>query len=400
MNILFLCNKSPYPPKEGGPMAMNANIEGLLNAGHKVKVIALNTNKYFIRDSEIPESYKEKTGLELVYKNLSVKPTDALLNLFSKKSYHVQRFIFRGFEIAIEEALKKEKFDIVQLEMLYMTPYMKIIRAHSDAKIILRSHNIEHLIWERITINTVNPLKKYYLGYLTRKLKAYELEMLNSYDGIVTISDKDADYYRNNGCTIPLTDLPFGVDLSGYETKNAKYEFPSLFHIGSMNWMPNDEGIKWFMDNTWDLVHKKFPSLKFYLAGRMMPDWLINLNKENVEVIGEVDNARDFINSKAIMIVPLFSGSGIRIKIIEGMALGKTVISTRIGAEGIEYTNGKNILIANTPGEFLEAITKCTTSKNYCDEVGTKARQLIDKKHNIKNLVAKLEAFYLKVLEN
>lgn len=381
-------------------MAMNANIEGLVHAGHKVKVIALNTNKYFINDSEIPESYKKQTGLEFIETNLSVKPVDALLNLFSKKSYHVERFISKDFEQAIVRALNNEKFDIVQLEMLYMTPYMKIIRAHSDAKIILRSHNIEHLIWERITLNTRNPIKKLYLGYLTSKLKAYELETMNSYDGIVTISDKDAEHYKSNGCQIPIIDLPFGVDLSGYNMQETDYEFPSLFHIGSMNWMPNDEGIKWFIDNTWDMVHKKFPSLKFYLAGRIMPDWLNNLNKKNIEVIGEVDNARDFINSMAIMIVPLFSGSGIRIKIIEGMALGKTIISTQIGAEGIEYTNGENILIANTPEEFLDAITKCTASKNYCNEVGGKARQLIDKKHNIKNLVAKLEVFYQKVLEN
>ncbi|MCD4790404.1 MAG: hypothetical protein K8R37_10415, partial [Bacteroidales bacterium] len=192
MKILFLCNKSPYPPKEGGPIAMNANIEGLLNAGHYVKVLALNTNKYFIEKKEIPEEYQEKTDIEFIYKDLSLKPFDAVLNLFSKKSYHVERFISKEFEKKITETLRRDEYDIVQLEMLYMTPYLHIIRKNTKAKIVLRAHNIEHLIWDRITYTTKNPLKKLYLGYLTRKLKNYELSCLNHFDGIATISKKDA----------------------------------------------------------------------------------------------------------------------------------------------------------------------------------------------------------------
>jgi len=400
MTILFLCNKSPYPPKEGGPIAMNANIEGLLNAGHQVKILALNTNKYFIEKKEIPEKYQEKTNIEFIYKDLSIKPFDAVLNLFSKKSYHVERFISKDFEKKITETLGRNEYDIVQLEMLYMTPYLHIIRKNSKAKIILRAHNIEHLIWDRITYTTKNPLKKLYLGYLTRKLKNYELSYLNHFDGIATISKKDADYFINNGCRVPVTDIPFGLDVSNYKIEKTGYEFPSLFHLGSMNWMPNEEGIKWFLDNAWSLIHRKFPNLKFYLAGRMMPEWLQNLKLPNVEVLGEVPDAGEFINSKAVMIVPLFSGSGIRIKIIEGMALSKTIISTDIGAEGIDFTDGKNILIANTPDDFLKAVEKCTGRKQFCEEVGSNARELIENKHNIDIIIRKLESFYKTILEN
>ena len=400
MKILFLCNKSPYPPKEGGPIAMNANIEGLLNAGHQVKVLALNTNKYFIEKKQIPEEYQEKTNIEFIYKDLSLKPFDAVLNLFSKKSYHVERFISKEFEKKIIEILRRDEYDIVQLEMLYMTPYLHVIRKNSKAKIILRAHNIEHLIWDRITYTAKNPLKKLYLGYLTRKLKNYELSCLNHFNGIATISKKDADYFKSNGCRVPVTDIPFGLDVSNYKIEKTGYEFPSLFHLGSMNWMPNEEGIKWFLDNAWSLIHRKFPNLKFYLAGRMMPEWLQNLDLPNVEVLGEVPDAGEFINSKAVMIVPLFSGSGIRIKIIEGMALSKTIISTDIGAEGIDFTDGKNILIANTPEEFLKAVEKCNGSKQFCEEVGKNARKLIENKHNLDSITKKLEGFYKTILEN
>lgn len=400
MKILFLCNKSPFPPKEGGPMAMNANIEGLITAGHHVKVLALNTNKYFIKPEEVPQDYIDRTQIEFVYQNLSINPFDAFLNLFSKKSFHVERFISEAFAKKIVEILEDDNYDIVQLEMLYMTPYINVIRKHSKAKIILRSHNVEHLIWQRVTANTENALKKSYLSGLTRKLKKYELNAINQYDGIATISKKDAEFYLKNNATIPVEDISFGVDIKKYEVSSEACEFPSLFHLGSMNWMPNEEGIKWFIETTWDLIAEKFPDLKFYLAGRMMPEWLENLKMGNIEVLGEVENAQDFINSKAVMIVPLFSGSGIRIKIIEGMALGKAIISTEIGAEGIAYTHGLNILIANTPEEFLGAIEKFISNKDFCEEVGNNARKLIEEKHNLDKITQKLLAFYQRVLEN
>ena len=400
MRVLFICNKSPFPPREGGPLAMNANIQSLLKAGHQVKVLALNTNKYFIEESEIPETYRKQTGIEFIYTDLSIKPMAAFLNLFSKKSYNIERFITKEIEHKIVEVLQKDAYDIVQLEMLHMTPYIGTIKKFSEAKIVLRSHNIEHLIWERITHNTKNPIKKLYLANLTQKLKNYELENLNAYDGIITITKKDADFFKANGCTIPLDEVPFGVEVNDYQAGQNNFEFPSLFHLGAMNWVPNEEGIKWFIDQVWPLFHQKYPDIKFYLAGRMMPDWLIKLDKPNLEIIGEVPDAKEFIRSKAVMIVPLFSGSGIRIKIIEGMALGKAIIATEIGAEGINYTNGKDILIANTPAEYLEAIEKCLADIEVCHQLGKNARALIENQHSLEHVVEKLESFYQRILEN
>jgi glycosyltransferase involved in cell wall biosynthesis len=379
---------------------MNANIKSLLKAGHEVKVLALNTNKYKVNPQDIPADYQKKTGIEFIDVDLSIKPVAAFLNLFSKKSFHVDRFISENVERKLTEVLQQEDFDVVQLEMLYMTPYMDVIRENSKAKVILRSHNIEHRIWQRVAETTKNPLKAAYLRHLTGKLKNYELENLNRYDGIACISGKDEDFFRKNGCTIPITTIPFGVDTTEYSTGDNRYEFPSLFHIGSMNWMPNEEGISWFLEKAWPLIHKELPELKIYLAGREMPTWLANLDQDQVDVLGEVDDAQEFIHAKAIMVVPLFSGSGIRIKIIEGMAMGKAIISTSIGAEGIPYTDNKDILIANTPEEFLAAVIKCTANRELCDELGYNARKLIEKEHSLETVIQSLEKFYHKILEN
>jgi glycosyltransferase involved in cell wall biosynthesis len=295
--------------------------------------------------------------------------------------------------------LQEEHFDVVQIEILYMTPYVETVKKYSNAKIILRSHNVEHLLWERISQETGNILKRWYLKTLARRLKNYELGNLNTYDGIVTISAHDAAFFREAGCTIPLTDVPFGVETEDYKPSKIPSEFPSLFHLGSMNWLPNEEGIRWFLEKAWPLITEKFPELKLYLAGRMMPDWLNKLETKNVEVLGEVPDARMFMLSKGVMVVPLFSGSGIRIKIIEGMALGKTVISTTVGAEGINYTSNKNILIADDEKEFLTAIEQCVTNKYVTDQVGEEARKLILQEHSLEHVLKKLETFYRQVLE-
>ena len=397
LNILFICNKSPWPPGEGGPIAMNKLIEGLVDAGQMVKVLAINTNKYTIKPEDIPADYRMKTGIELVYIDLSIKPIPAFTNLFTNKSYHVERFISDDFHLKLTEVLRSTAFDIVQIETLYMSPYIETIRQNSKAKIVLRAHNIEHLIWQRITESTKTPIKKAYLSHLTRTLKNYETGILNSYDGIVPISEKDAGFFSETSET-PVLPIPFGINPKNMESGNDSPVENALFHIGSMNWIPNEEGIRWFLDEVWPLITRNLPKLKVYLAGREMPPWLSKLKVPNVEVVGEVPDAKQFIRSKSISIAPLFSGSGIRIKIIESMTLGKAVISTKVGAEGIHYTNGKNILIADTAEDFYKAVKTLFENPSQSKEIGENARQLILEKHNNEKIIQTLISFYREIL--
>ena len=176
--------------------------------------------------------------------------------------------------------------------------------------------------------------------------------MLNQFDAIATITDLDSITYRKMGCKLPIIHVPFGIDLQRYKIETTDLEKPSVFHIGAMDWRPNADGINWFLNNIWIKVSERNPSIKLYLAGRNMPEWLLQLKMKNVVIKGEVADSHEFINSKSIMIVPLNSGGGMRVKIIEGMAFAKTIISTAVGAEGIEYENGKNILIANSEEEL------------------------------------------------
>jgi polysaccharide biosynthesis protein PslH len=401
MKVLQLCSKSPYPPHEGGPIAMNNISQGLIEKGHHVKVFAVSTKKYPISLDKIPSEYISKTDFEFEFIDTSINAFDAFINLFSKKSYNISRFYSKVFENRLIEILKKDTYDIIQFESIYLAPYLPVVRQNSKARCVLRSHNIEHFIWKRLAEGTINPLKKLYLSYLTIKLKRYELSILNKFDAIVAITEIDAEFLKSAGAKIPIESIPVGIPKQQVIYRKPEFrEFPGIFHLGSMDWLPNQQGIRWLITEVWPKVIKKHPDLTLHLAGRNMPQWLINFGSANIIIDGEVKNAIDYMSSKSIMVVPLLSGSGIRVKIIEGMACGNTVITTPTGAEGIECTNGNNILIANSAVEFSEKISLCINNRDLCNKISENAIHLIRIKYNNVVITEKLITFYRILLLN
>lgn len=397
MKVLQLCNKPPYPSVDGGTMAMDSITSGLLCEGCEVKVLTVETDKHPVRRELIPAEYLKQTGLESVYVDLRVKPLPAIFAMLCGESYHVKRYVSEAFAVKLREILEKESFDIVHVESIFLTPYVPLIRKYSDAKIILRAHNVEHLIWRQVAQSCTNSLKRWYLKHLSLTLRAYELEHLNDYDGVVCITKNDAEVFRQAGCRKPVVSIPFGVD-SG-EVPSVEVESDSLFHIGAMDWLPNQESIRWMLEEVWPVVHREVPQAKLYLAGRKMPSQWMNATIEGVSVIGEVPDAMYFIGSKKINVVPLLSGSGIRVKIIEAMSIGKTVITTTVGAQGIDYTDGENILIADTPEQFARQIKRCLDDDAFCSRVGEAAAQLVADQYDRKKLAEELIEFYNKRLE-
>lgn len=371
---------------------MNCVTQGLLAEGCEVKVLTIETDKHPLQKTLIPESYMQQTGLESVYVDLNIHILDALVALFCGESYHVKRYVSKDFEQKLITILKSDEYDIVQLEGLYLTPYVSTIRQFSKVRIVLRAHNVENQIWRRIAHCTKNPLKRWYLKHLALALNAYEQEHVNDYDALACITQNDADAFRKMGCRKPISVIPFGITPEIID--NVTEEENSLFHIGSMDWMPNQEGINWFLESVWPALHKEIPEVRLYLAGRKMPERLMKAQIEGVNVVGEVADSSYFIGSKQINIVPLLSGSGIRVKIIEAMSLGKTVVTTSIGAEGINYTDGKDILIANTPEEFIAQIRRCVADKEFCRQIGQNAYELIVKEYGTQALTKKFLALY------
>jgi glycosyltransferase involved in cell wall biosynthesis len=392
-------NKVPWPPKDGGAIACMNLTKGFSMLGHEVTVLSMNTSKHHIRIKDMPANIRSKADFRLVEVPASINWFEAALNLlFSKLPYNAQRFISDDFSAELIKLLNEKQFDVIQLEGLYLCPYIPVIRQYSKARIAYRAHNIEYEIWER-TATLSKGMRSKYLLNLSKRIKRFEISYLNKYDILVPITDRDGLILDKLGNTKPRHTSQTGIDFASLVPTAKKLEFPSLFHIGALDWSPNQEGLIWFFDHCWKKIREENPQLKFYLAGRNAPEWLErHLRLDGVEYLGEINDAYDFMNSKAVMVVPLFSGSGMRIKIIEGMALGKPIVTTNIGTEGIPTENGKNILIANNAEQFIDAITRLISNRSLSDQIGKNAIGFIQEKFDNLSQAGALCEFYKKYL--
>jgi len=395
MQILQLTNKPPWPAKDGGAIAVLNLTKGLSMSGHKMTVLFMNTGKHHILYQDIPETVKEYADFRLAEVPAEISPAGAVLNLlFSKEPYNAIRFISNSFTLELAGLLKEKTFDVVQLEGLYLCPYIPVIRKYSAAKIAYRAHNIESEIWDRTATVTAG-FKKWYFRDLASRIGNFERKWLNSYDLLVPITRRDGEMLNNMGNTKPMHVSPTGTDSESLVTAPVPTEFPSLFHIGSLEWTPNQEGLIWFLKNCWGPIIEKHPGLQFYIAGRHAPKWLTDkLKQPGITFLGEVEDAISFMKSKAVMIVPLLSGSGMRIKIIEGMAVGRAIVSTAIGAEGLQVTNLENILIADGAADFIQSIDSLIKDRSLYNHIGENAAFFIRENFDNLAIAKKLAAFY------
>ncbi|TXB66700.1 glycosyltransferase family 4 protein [Vicingus serpentipes] len=393
MKVLQICSKPPVPSIDGGCKAMNNITEGLLSNNIRVKVLTISTAKHPFLPEKISADYIEKTNIEHFFIDTRVKPISALLNLCKSNSYNLSRFYCKKFEELIVSTLDKEEFEVIILEGLFVSGYIDSIRKNTKAKIVFRAHNVEHEIWERNTQNERKGIKKIYLKKLADQLKVQEIEVLKNVDVIASITQRDKQQIELLGCETKVKVIPFGINVSNYLKAKTESKF-TFFHIGSMDWTPNQIGIKWLLNNVWGNILSSNNDLVLKLAGKNMPEWLLKLNQKNVEIVGQVEDAIDFINQNQVMIVPLFSGGGMRIKIVEGMALGKTVIATSIALEGIDYVPNKNVIVANKKEEFITAINWCLKNKEEAKQIGENALQLIHEKYDNNQIIKDLISLF------
>jgi polysaccharide biosynthesis protein PslH len=375
--ILILTNRIPYPLKDGGNLAMNAMIEGYHQAGWKVHLLSMNTTRHHVAQHVLERLYTHLAGFSWVNVNNDFSKMEIIKNfLFELTPSHVSRFKNAAFAEKLEEVIDKFKPDIVQVESVFLSQYLPLIRDNSEALTILRVHNIEYQIWRTLADKTKNLVKRYYLKNLSRRMRIYERESWKQYDLLLPITEKDAQSIHRLETVSYMVVAPFAIDTTHVKITTDRERWVG-YHIGAMDWMPNSEAIRWFLHKVWPKVHKKLPQFEFYFAGRDMPKQFNKYNADGVHCMGEVQDAAEFIADKKILIVPLRSGSGVRIKILEAMAAGKVVISTHTGMRGIDARSGEHYIAASKPEQYLKAIRWCLDHKEKAHEMGLKALTLV-----------------------
>jgi len=402
MKILFVCSKPPYPPVDGGAIATYRLVSGLANLGHDITILSMNTLKHWVNYEKFPDEIKKSYDWNLVRIDTKIRPFKVFANLIlSKLPYNLERFISIEFANELKLLIQKKEYDIIHFEGLFAAFYIEVAKYLSKAQIAFRPHNVEHEIWERKANHHRNVFVKKYLNLISKRLRHFEYKIINQYDLLIPITERDAKTFQKHGNHKPHIVLKAGFDFSELKKlQNIKVEHPSVFFIGALDWQPNIDGVMWFLKECWPEIKKCAANTKMYIAGRNADEEIRNfLNHLHVNFLGEIPNAYEFIASKSIMIVPLFSGGGMRVKIVEGMALGKAIVSTKIGAEGIG-AGEKEISIANGREEFIHHVLQLIQNKDKCMEMGNLAKSFAIKHFDNLKLANDLSDFYLNHLTN
>lgn len=395
MKVLILSNKVPYPANDGSSIAIASMVDGLMKNGATVRLMSINTRKHFRRPDLISDHLPEGLVFESVYSNTSINPIGAFINLISGKAYHVSRFYVRAFAERLEEVLKNETFDLVQIEGLAMGVYLPLIRQYSSAKLVLRAHNVEHQIWDGHLENENNNWKKSYLNIQNQRLQRFEEFVCKEVDAIVAITEEDKAFLNQLSADVPMFSLPCGIDIDHFPVPNVQKEFDTdIVYLASFDWMPNVQGLQWFVQEVWPLLTQSNPNISFSLGGRHMPKSFDEYSNLGIALQPDVPDMKQFISKGKVVIVPLLAGSGMRIKVIENMALGKCQISTGIGAEGIQVQNGHDILIADTAQDFADSILRALNNEGLRNTIENNARKTIEEHYSNRKLGGQLLNFY------
>ena len=362
MHILQVCPRVPFPLTTGGAIAMYDVAAGLVQAGHRVTMLAINTPKHY-QPANALDHLGPNFRLVAVDVDTAITPVKALKNLLlSQQPYIVERFISPAVGERILKILRNEQIDIVQMEGTFVAWCAESLGRSYVAEqpmppIVLRAHNLEHTIWKMLAGRERNPLKRLYLRDMAARLEQFERRHLPQFDAVAAITDEDAQRLRALGCPEPVVFIPAGADLSRFQPEPAIRPKPrTLFMIGSLNWLPNLEGLHWLLREVWPTIHAEMPDVELHVAGSGTPEELLQPRSDGVVIHGFVDSAPAFMQQYELMLVPLLSGGGMRIKIIEGMALGKAILSTTLGAEGIAVRDGDDILLRDSVAGWLEAL--------------------------------------------
>lgn len=400
MKVLVLSHKSPYPAIDGGCVAIKNMANNLLELGFDVKMLALSTFKHPFEADAFPEGFLEKTAFKAIEVDTKLNVIDAFSNLVTADSYNVSRFFSAEVEENIQRILLDFSPDIVLLESLFMTPYLSTVKEFdTKIKVILRSHNLEYLIWQRHKDTSGNPLKKMYLGILVKQLRKYELSVLNDVHGVLAISQLDLQHYKKEvKSKKPIFDvIPLGINFKDESVLPVKSN--AFFHLGAMDWEPNLQGMYWFLKEVWPLIIEQEPEATLTLGGKNIDQYTLPSFAENmnINIVPYVENAKTFMQENGIMLVPITIAGGIRIKIVEGMSYGVPVLSTTTGAEGINAKDSSEIMLGKDAKDMANKALKLLRDPSLVLKLQEQGKKFSETHFNNSQIKVKLNDFLTKV---
>jgi polysaccharide biosynthesis protein PslH len=279
---------------------------------------------------------------------------DYLRHLPNPAPYAVSKFTDPKAVETLREWLPGHRFEVAVCDFLSASLNFP---AHLPLPCVLFQHNVESLLWARMAKTETSLVRKLSYQIEARKMRRYERETLQRFHHIIAVSEADKQQMLTMDPTCSISVVPTGVDTEKYQVfPSASGDPPKIVFTGSMDWEPNIDAMEWFCHEIWPTIVRQCPRAKFQIVGRNPHARVKQLASATVEVTGTVPSVADYLREAAVVIVPLRIGGGTRLKIFEAMAMGKALVSTTIGAEGLDVTSGENCILADDPSGFGDSI--------------------------------------------
>lgn len=382
MRILWVKYGTLFPPDTGGRKRTWAMLREIVRAGHELHYLALKTHEATVGAEEQADLYAtQKTWID---HHEAAKGSPAFFlellgnALLSRRPYVLDRYQCDAWSKAI--AQHAANVDVVVCDFLTPAPNFEGLRL--PCPVVLFQHNIESQIWKRLADSAGNPVKRAYLSSQFRRMWRAEKELSERFAGVITVSPEDSAFCRDHyQLRHVLGDVPTGVDVDAFQPPTAPPAHPTIGFLGSMDWMPNIDGVLWFAREVLPRVRERLPAVRMKIIGRNPPASISALAADPaIEVTGTVPEVQPHVHQCSLIAVPLLAGGGTRIKIFEAMAMGVPVISTTIGAEGLPVTHGQEIEIANDPQTFATSTLRLLQDQAAATGLAMRARELMERR--------------------
>jgi polysaccharide biosynthesis protein PslH len=388
MKILFLSSNSPYPIKDGHSMR-TYNILAQIAKRNKVYFLSyFLTNEEEKKFNQIKKICVSAKGLHLTLTRSCFQTFFALVkNIFSSLPFVAEKYFSKEMVSEIKLILKQEDIDVVHVDILPMMIYAPLFTGYP---IVLVEHNVESLLQERRVKLTNNPISKlfWYLQY--KKLSAFESKQVGSATCCAAVSYQEKKLLSEMNSEARIEIVPNGVDTR-YFQPNGTVQSDSLVFVGGLHWFPNSDGMSFFLEKIYPVITKSLRNIKVVVIGKENSNFKY---AGKIEQVGFVDDVRPYVHSAKVFIVPLRIGGGTRLKILDAMAMGKAIVSTSIGCEGLEVVKNRHIIIEDDPLKFANSVIELLLDEKKRKSLGENARKLVEEKYEWEIIGKKMNEIY------
>ncbi len=402
IKVLLLTPQTPYPPDQGAPIR-NFSFVRYLGQSPNYKLSLLS----FARPGEsvttspaLTELAKYCRQVELVphppARSKLVRLRDSLL---SSRPDLAKRLASPLFQTALDRLLQTESFDVIQCEGLEMAPFGLALRKNLATRLVLDEHNAEYLMQRRIFEQDWQSGWKrrpaaLYSWLQARRLERYERTALEKFDRAIAVSEPDRAALAGLGPTSrPVAVIPNGIDLTEFTPEGSEKEQPdTLVFTGTMDFRPNVDAVSWFVNEVWPRILAQKPNAQFFIVGRRPTPAVANLkNSPGIHVTGTVLDPRPYVRQSALYIVPMRMGGGVRFKVLEAMAMGKAIVTTPMGADGIDLTTGQEAVVADTAQDFAGAVLDLLNDPVRREKLAKQGRRFVEENFDWRKITPRLD---------